>query len=106
MNAFLAVGSNILLLLLLLFLSFTRDPVAVDFAALIPFGILVVFTMFNGIRLASGLVSLLPMVAAATYMVLGALPAAWLFFAAAWFQGVISYFDKRRARSSAADKIE
>lgn len=96
---FLFAAIHVLFLLLLLFLTSTFKPVLVDHLALVLFGILTVFTMFHGIKLAGGLVSLLPMVAVAAYMVMGPVAAAWLFFAAAWLNGLISFYLAGRSDS-------
>lgn len=93
LKRFLFAVINALFLLLLLYLSpSTIRLTPVDSLAFVLFGILTMFTMFHGIKLAGGLVSLLPMLAAAAYLVLGSLVAAWMFFIAAWMQGLTSYF--------------
>lgn len=83
---------NVVFFLLLLFLTSVFEPTTIDILALTLFGTLASFTMFHGIKLVGGMVSLLPLVGAAAYLVIGPLPTAWIFFAAAWIKGVLSYF--------------
>ena len=96
---FLFAVIHILFLLLLLYLTSIVKPAPVDGLAFVLFGILTVFTMFQGIKLAGGLISLLPMVAVAAYLVMGPLAAAWLFVASAWLNGLILLYVAGRSES-------
>ncbi|MCB9421849.1 MAG: GAF domain-containing protein [Ardenticatenaceae bacterium] len=82
----------------------TVRPAAVDGLAIVLFGILTVFTLFQGVRLAGVLVSLLPLVAGAAYMVLGPVITAWLFWAAAWLKGLFLLYLASRAGSDVVTK--
>jgi signal transduction histidine kinase len=100
LKPYLFAAINVLFLLLLIYLtSSIAKPISIDWLAFVLFGLLTVFTMFYGIKLAGGRVSFLPMVAVAAYLVMGALVTAWLFFIAAWVQGLILYFLLQRADS-------
>lgn len=85
-----------LFLLQLLFLTSTHGLPPIDSLAVILFGSLVVFTMLHGIKLTEGQVSLLPMVAVATYLVMGPVAATWLVWAGVLISGPFSYVRSRR----------
>ncbi len=97
---YLFTAINALFLLLLIYLtSSIVESISIDRLAFVLFGILTVFTMFHGIKLAGGRISFLPVVAVAAYLVMGALVTAWLFFTAAWVHGLVSYFLSQRTDS-------
>ena len=107
---YLFAAIHILFLLQLIFLtsSMAVKPILDDRLAFVLFGLLAVFTMFYGIKLAGGRISLLPLVALAAYLVMGTVVVAWLFFIAAWAHGLISYFLLQRVDSSTplTEKLE
>lgn len=85
----LIAGIELALLLLLLSLSLGISPAIAIF--LIPFLILNIFMAIFGLYLGGGKVSLLPMVTIATYLIWGAVPAAWIAYLGAMIHGWIRY---------------
>jgi NtrC-family two-component system sensor histidine kinase KinB len=76
-----------LVLALLIGLTAVTPPDAVDWVPGLLFAVLIVFTMTYGIPLAQGWVSLVPMAVAATYLVMGLVPAGWGAFLGAIVHG-------------------
>jgi len=76
-----------LVLALLIGLTAVTPPDAVDWVPGLLFGVLILFTMTYDLPLAQGRVSLVPMAVAATYLVMGLVPAGWGAFLGAIVHG-------------------
>lgn len=81
--------AGILDLLLLIALTLTMPPSPSQILPALLFCGLIVFTDTFGVRLPSGMVSLLPMMSIAAYLVMGLVPAAWAAFVATLIYGGI-----------------
>ncbi|MBN1579084.1 MAG: GAF domain-containing protein [Anaerolineae bacterium] len=85
-----------LTLTLLIWLTIRIPPQPADLLPGLLFGILIVFTITFGVRVAQGWVSLMPMTAVATYLVLGLVPAGWVAFVGAIIHGAVRYWQTKR----------
>ncbi|MFL7791874.1 MAG: ATP-binding protein [Anaerolineae bacterium] len=71
------IATSIIILSVLLWLTFATPLDPSQLLAALLFGVLIVFTDTFGVRLPSGMVSLLPMTTVASYLVVGLVPTGW-----------------------------
>ena len=74
------ITAGLIVLALLIWLTIATPPDPANLLPGILFGALIIFTDSFGVRLAGGVVSLLPMMTVAGYLVMGPVPAGWAAF--------------------------
>jgi signal transduction histidine kinase len=80
------------ILAVMIWLTAMVPPESDQWLLAIPFGLLIVFTDTFGVRLAGGVVSLLPMTTVAAYLVTGLVPTGWAAYAGALAYGAIRIY--------------
>jgi NtrC-family two-component system sensor histidine kinase KinB len=83
------VTASLAVLAILIWLTATTPPDMARWFPAILFGALIVFTDTFGVRLPTGVVSLLPMTTVAAYLVMGPIPAGWAALIATLLYGAI-----------------
>lgn len=94
------VSASFLVLMLLCWQTFLTPIGADKLLPMLIFGGLVLFSLSFGVIWVGGLTSTLPVISAVAFIVLGALPTAWVIFFSSSLHGVVRYRYRRELRMS------